>query len=58
MSARSPAATALSAMASAACSAPPDEIPAKIPSIVSSSRVRRSASAEDTENRVVSTLGS
>jgi len=55
MSARCPAAWALAAMPSAACSAPPAEMPAKMPSEFSSSRVRLSASAYDTENRVVST---
>src|SRR6266498_762633 len=55
MSARRPAAAALAAMASAACNAPPVEIPAKMPSVSSSSRVRRSASRELTENLVVST---
>ena len=58
MSARSPAACALAAIASAACRAAPVEIPAKIPSLSSSSLVRRSASAEETENRVVRTEGS
>ena len=41
--------------AQAACSAPPVEMPAKMPSAACSSRVRRRASAEATENRVVST---
>jgi hypothetical protein len=55
MSARSPAATALAAMPRPACSAAPAEMPAKMPSAEMNSRVRRSASAEETENRVVST---
>jgi len=58
MSARWPAFLALSAIASAACRAPPVEIPAKMPSASSSSLVRRRASLADTENRVVSTDGS
>src|SRR5262249_28649107 len=58
MSARCPALRALAAMARAACSAAPVEIPAKMPSASSSSRVRRRASLPETENRVVSTEGS
>ena len=42
-------------MPSAACSAQPAEMPAKMPSLDSRSRVRRSASSEDTEYLVVST---
>ena len=55
MSARSPASAALAPRAVAACSAQPADIPAKMPSVLSSSRVAASASAEETENRVVST---
>ncbi len=55
MSARSPAFTAWAAIASPACSAQPAEMPAKMPSLDRKSRVRRSASSEETENLVVST---
>src|SRR6266516_1433614 len=48
------AALAMAAKARAACSAHPVEIPAKMPSTASSSRVLRTASAELTENRAVS----
>ena len=58
MSARSPAATARSATPSAACRIAPVEMPAKIPSVSISSRVRRIASREPTEKRVVSTESS
>jgi hypothetical protein len=55
MSAGTPAFTALAAMASAACRIAPVEMPAKIPSASSSSRVRRTASRGPTEYLVVST---
>src|SRR5882757_3827539 len=58
MSACSPAFTALSAMPSAACSTAPVEIPAKMPSLCTNSRVRLTASNDPTEKRVVRISGS
>ena len=55
MSAFCPALTALFAMPRAACKIAPVEIPAKMPSRSSSSRVRATASSGPTENLVVRT---